>query len=112
MLTASPFSMGLLTAALPPWHPAPEPLRVAARAAMVGDGGLPNVALGYAIRMCGGVYSLVTGFSKVEEVHECVRVWREIRAGGKESEGRVEEEERVMRIFEESGFKDWSWASP
>ncbi|KAF9042558.1 Aldo/keto reductase [Hymenopellis radicata] len=112
LLTASPFSMGLLTAALPPWHPSPEPLRQAAAKARAEVDGLPNVALGYAIRKCGGVYPLVTGFSKMSEVHECVGVWREIMAGGKESEGRLEKEEKVMGIFEESGFKDWSWASP
>ena len=105
--------MGLLTPSIPPWHPAPEGLRSACKTAGEETGGsLPDIALGYAIRTCAGKYPLVAGFSQPKEVHECVRVWREIQADGEKSSGRADREETVKRIFEQSGYMDWSWASP
>lgn len=56
LISASPLNMGLLTPRVPAWHPAPEELREATREAVRlcedadWEGGLPNVALGYAMR--------------------------------------------------------------
>ncbi|KAG6899383.1 hypothetical protein C0993_010682 [Termitomyces sp. T159_Od127] len=114
LLAASPFSMGLLTSFPPSWHPAPAKMKAAARvASCVWPDGLPNLALGYAVRNTGSVHGnipLVAGFSTPEEVHECVRVWREIQDG--EVEGRKKAEETVQDIFSKAGYLDWSWASP
>ncbi|KAG6861197.1 hypothetical protein C0995_002824 [Termitomyces sp. Mi166 len=114
LLTASPFSMGLLTSSPPPWHPAPTAMKAAAKeAAGVWPNGLPDLALGYALRNTGSAHEntpLVAGFSTPKEVHECVRVWREIQDG--EIEGRKKGEEAVQDIFLKAGFLNWSWASP
>ncbi|KAG5352816.1 hypothetical protein C0989_000361 [Termitomyces sp. Mn162] len=114
LLAASPFSMGLLTSSPPPWHPAPAEMKAVVKvAAGVWPDGLPNLALGYAIRNTGSVRGktpLVVGFSTPEEVHECVRVWREMQDGG--SEDRKKTEGVVRDIFSKAGYLNWSWASP
>lgn len=115
LLSASPFNMGLLTPSPPTWHPAPEGLRTAASQTQKDwPAGLPDLALGYAIRHCGpehGNFPLVAGLSNPEEVHQCVRVWREIqKADGDGDRRRVEE--KVRETFRQAGFLDWSWASP
>jgi D-arabinose 1-dehydrogenase len=117
LITASPFNMGLLTNAPPvPWHPASAELKAAVlkagETARPWPGGLPNLALGYAIRES-KVFDLplVAGFSVAREVHECVAVWREIQAGVN-SEPREEMEKKVLSVFEESGHYNESWASP
>ncbi|GLB33447.1 putative aldo keto reductase [Lyophyllum shimeji] len=115
LLTASPLSMGLLTPSPPPWHPALTVLSAAVQQALdVWPQGLPNLALGYAIRNTGNAYGdaipLVTGFSTPQEVHECVRVWREIQDG--DDKERKSAEDSVRDIFRNSGYLDWSWASP
>ncbi|KAG6888654.1 hypothetical protein C0992_007912, partial [Termitomyces sp. T32_za158] len=114
LFAASPFSMGLLTPFPPLWHPAPPEMKAAARmAAGVWLNGLPDLALGYAVRNTGsmvGNIPLVTGLSTPREVHECVRVWREIQDG--EAEGRKKAEETVQDIFSKAEYLDWSWASP
>lgn len=114
LLAASPFSMGLLTPSGPPaWHPAPASLREA-----VGnvrekcERAIPDLALGYSIRKSieAGV-PLVAGFSATKEVHECVRVWREVKAGI-DDENRRKDEEHGRSLIEESNYLDWSWSSP
>ncbi|KAF5387739.1 hypothetical protein D9615_000066 [Tricholomella constricta] len=114
LLSASPLSMGLLTPSPPPWHPAPADLCAATRQTLdVWPSGLPNLALGFAIRNTRtalGVIPLVAGFSRPQEVHECVRVWRELQTG--ENEDRKKAEDAAQEIFKKSGYLDWSWASP
>ena len=114
MLAASPFSMGLLTMSPPPWHPAPSEMKAVAKvAAGVWPDGLPNLALGYTVRHTGSAFRntpLVVGFSTPEEVHECIKVWREMQ--DTESGGRKEAEETVRNIFLKAGYLNWSWASP
>ncbi|KAF7313526.1 hypothetical protein HMN09_00508600 [Mycena chlorophos] len=116
LLAASPFSMGLLTDAGPPaWHPASPELRAATiKSAMECQARgrlLADLATGYCVRHTGGSVPLVVGLSKPEEVHECVRVWREIEAQENDEE-RVGQEEMVREIFREAGVLDWAWASP
>ncbi|KAJ7781614.1 Aldo/keto reductase [Mycena metata] len=116
LVAASPFSMGLLTSAGPPsWHPAsPELLAATVRAAEESASkgrSLADLATGYCIRHTGGAIPLVVGFSRPEEVHECVRVWREIEKVGDE-DVRIAQEEAVKAIFKEAGVLDWAWASP
>ena len=115
LLVASPMSMGLLTPTPPPWHPAPVRLRKAAEdVSEIWARGLPDLAMGYSIRHTISVEEplpLVVGFSSPEEVHECVKVWREIVAGDK-SEEREESERQAQDVFRQAGFLDWSWPSP
>jgi len=80
--------------------------------------GLANLALGYGMRRAsedqgfGKTVPTVVGFSKVNEVHEAVKVWREIASGGEEADGKRRLlEESVVRCFVESGWSGWSWAS-
>ncbi|KAL1732821.1 Aldo/keto reductase family-domain-containing protein [Schizophyllum commune] len=117
VLNASPFSMGLLTSAgAPGWHPAPKGLREAqgkaARALEAEGTDLADVALGYSLRAGAGV-PLVVGLSNPREVHENVRVWREVtKATAEENEVRSRREKMVQDTIREAGFLDWSWASP
>lgn len=122
LLSAGPFSMGLLTPHPPAWHPAPDILKSAVQAASklceeTGFvGGLSNVALGFAMRTEGlgeerKDVPTVIGFSKPSEVHEAVKVWRELH-GGEASQKRKDVEVAVMGIFEAAGQMNWSWASP
>ncbi|OSD01811.1 Aldo/keto reductase [Trametes coccinea BRFM310] len=116
LLTASPLNMGLLTPRLPPWHPAtPEMKQAAQRADKLcadeqWEGGLPNVAVGYGFRKANELdLPMVVGFSNPKEVHESVRVWREIKEG-KEKDTRRALEEQVIKTFGE--WHGWSWSSP
>jgi D-arabinose 1-dehydrogenase len=104
-------SMGLLTSSPPSWHPAPLRLRKAVvDASDTWAGGLPDLAMGYSIRRTISVVPLVVGFSSPEEVHECVKVWREILAG--HGEEREESEKQAREVFRQADFLDWSWPSP
>jgi D-arabinose 1-dehydrogenase len=110
--------MGLLTTSHPPWHPAPQELRQAASDAYnttgTWPGRLPNLALGFSLKAAGklnGGTPLLVGFSKPNEVHECMRAWREVTQGINEEE-RQKNEVIVQGIFENAGFLDWSWLSP
>ena len=115
LLAASPMSMGLLTPTPPSWHPAPPRLRKAVvDASETWDGGLPDLAIGYSIRRAISAEKplpLVVGFSSPEEVHECVKVWREIVAGH-QSDEREKSEKQAQEVFGQAGLLDWSWASP
>lgn len=83
-------------------------------------GGLANLAIGYGMRRGSGEGKLgedvptVVGLSRVSEVHESVKIWREIMEESKEDGAgkRKELEESVVKCFVESGWSGWSWASP
>lgn len=115
LISASPFSMGLLTPSPPPWHPAPSKLMDAVvESGKAWPAGLANLALGYAIRNTGMTHSnlpLVVGFSTPREVHECMTVWREVQEGVNDDE-RQKGEAQALDIFRRSEFLDWSWPSP
>ena len=117
LVTASPLSMALLTPNTPAWHPAPSELLQAVSLVRENSagwpGGLPNLALGYAIRNARIIdpgLPWAVGLSNPREVHECVRIWREV--SGTVDENRRAKEEEVKKIIGDSGFLDWSWASP
>ncbi|KAF5393797.1 hypothetical protein D9757_000386 [Collybiopsis confluens] len=115
LVAASPFSMALLTPSIPSWHPAPEGLRNASVKARTeyGDGFI-DAALAYSMRKCGREelnVPLVVGVSNSAEVHHCIRAWRKVKEGKLTEEERVKEE-RVLDVFRDAGFLDWSWASP
>lgn len=117
LIAASPLSMGLLTPKPPSWHPAPPGLLKAVRDASAGlpaAGDFPNLALGYSIRRTGARFGntpLVVGFSTLKEVHEAIKVWREIQTGAG-ADGRKEAEEAARTVFEQAGYLNWSWSSP
>ncbi|KXN86314.1 D-arabinose 1-dehydrogenase [Leucoagaricus sp. SymC.cos] len=111
LLTASPLSMGLLTPTPPSWHPAPDALKLVVKDALKVAPDLPNIALGYTARQTGIKTPLVGGFSNAREVHECVKVWREIYES-KDGSVRVQQEKDVIELFEKSQYLDWSWKSP
>ncbi|GJE84764.1 aldo/keto reductase [Phanerochaete sordida] len=118
LLTASPLNMGLLTPTPPPWHPAPVGLREAASRAhsiCVANGwgrGLPSIALGFAYRKAKELeLPTVVGLSNLQEVHETMKVWRELNS----ETGDVAKKRRAVEalaIDQFSAFEGWSWASP
>lgn len=76
-------------------------------------GGLPNLAMGYALGRNSGVMAdipTVAGFSRTSEVHEAVAVWREVANGA--SGGRRERENAIIETLGESGWENYSWRSP
>lgn len=116
--TASPLSMGLLTPKPPAWHPAPAEYIAAKERAITSVhnwvGGLPNLALGFSLRESGqqGMSDVprVVGLSNPQEVHEAVKVWREVQ--GAINEERIQNEEAVRKIFREANCEGMSWQSP
>lgn len=84
------------------------------------DGDFPNLAVGYATRQTlllteaarERPVPLVTGFSTPREVHEAVKVWREVSENLKGDGERKLGEDRARQVFKDSGYLDWSWPSP
>ncbi|KAL7412575.1 NADP-dependent oxidoreductase domain-containing protein [Mrakia frigida] len=132
ILTASPLSMGLLSPSGPPnWHPArtgsPQLMKSTAEAIDLAkekwgkEGGVVDLALGFGVRNLevekgGRKVPVVVGWKNVGEVHEGVRVWREVNGlggeGGKEAKkGREETEVKFRKVFERDGVQDMSWPS-
>ncbi|KAJ3503398.1 hypothetical protein NLJ89_g8452 [Agrocybe chaxingu] len=122
LLAASPLSMGLLTSSPPAWHPAPPPLRQAVvDASKTWSGDFPSLAVGYSLSHTSfeeRPLHLVLGFSTPREVHEAVKVWREIQEGTSK-EARRKGEEQVREVFKnagrpiiQSGFRSTSPAYP
>lgn len=116
LLTASPLCMGLLTPNPPEWSPAPEKLKSASSEAVdvcsAWTGGLPDIALGFAYRNARDLgIPTVVGMGSLGQVHETMRVWREIVSGDRAQE-RKEYEDRVIRVFGASGYRNSSWPSP
>lgn len=110
LVAAGPLSMGLLAPKPPSWHPAPEALRSAVAEAVENVPDLPTLAQGYTARQTGTEMPLVGGFCNMKEVHECVRVWREVHE--KRDELRIQQEKDVIAVFGRSQYLDWSWKSP
>ncbi|EKM59584.1 uncharacterized protein PHACADRAFT_170169 [Phanerochaete carnosa HHB-10118-sp] len=118
LLTASPLNMGLLTPTPPSWHPAPPGLREAtskAHSISVANGwerGLPNIALLFAYRKAKELeLPTVVGLSNPREVHETMKVWRELNS----ETGDVAKKRRAVEalaVDQLSTFQGWSWASP
>jgi hypothetical protein len=68
--------------------------------------------MGYAYRIATEHHwPCVVGFSDLREVHESMRVWREVNSENGDGE-RVEYETKVKERFKEDGVLEWSWASP
>ncbi|KAG8876068.1 hypothetical protein FRB98_007472 [Tulasnella sp. 332] len=128
VLTAGPFSMGLLTPNPPAWHPAPPKLVASVNRvrdwALTPNGwpdGLVNLALGWAMRREGAVMGgegkdvpLVVGLSTPKEIHESMAVWREVmavRAGtvDERAERRRAAEATAREMFTADGWADCSW---
>lgn len=75
-------------------------------------GGLPNLALGYAMRHSFDAgMPIAVGYSTPREVHESVRVVREIQ-GGVNDEKRKKSEAAGADVFSRAGYKNLSWSSP
>lgn len=115
LITASPLSMGLLTPNPPEWSPAPQKLKSASSEAVgicsAWAGGLPNIALGFAYRSARQLgIPTVVGMASLEQVHETIRVWREIVSD--EVQERREYEDRVVGVLDASGYRNYSWPSP
>jgi len=116
LITASPLCMGLLTPNPPDWSPAPQKLKSASSGAVdtcsTWTGGLPDIALGFAYRNARHLrIPTVVGMGSLEQVHETMRVWREIVSDDK-TQQRKEYEDRVIRVFGTSGYRNFSWPSP
>lgn len=116
LITASPLCMGLLTPNPPEWSPASQELKSASLKAVdvcsTWTGGLPNIALGFAYRNARHLrIPTVVGMGSLEQVHETMRVWREIVSGERTQE-RKEYEDQVVRVFDASGCRNSSWPSP
>jgi len=116
LLTASPLSMGLLTQNPPEWSPAPKKLKSASSEAVdlcsTWAGGLSDISLGFSYRNARHLgVSTVVGMGSLEQVHGTVKVWREIVSDDGAQE-RKEYEERVIRVFDAAGYKNYSWPSP
>ncbi|EGO01557.1 hypothetical protein SERLA73DRAFT_176907 [Serpula lacrymans var. lacrymans S7.3] len=118
VLTASPFSMGLLTHSPPSWHPAsPEIKQAVVDVSQIVEswkGGLPDVALGYAFQRAKvqGM-PIVVGLSTLKDVHESARTWKEIEGGSEEERsGRRKYEQDARNLFEARGLLDHSWKTP
>lgn len=130
LLTASPLNMGLLVpSGAPDWHPAlSDPKnasilpvsREAASVAATWPGGLPDVALGYGLRNIPlpgsagkqSVVPVVIGAKNPDEVHQAVRVWREVNEGRGDNAARKEMEQKVRNVWVRGGWEDVSWESP
>lgn len=126
LINASPLCMGLLRSAGPmPWHPAPPPLREACAKASemclkVYETTLERVALGFGLEESETV-PVVVGFSKVEEVKECLKVRNELFDSEDEDEEREmrnlrrerfdEMVREIRKVLMESGYMNWSWSS-
>jgi D-arabinose 1-dehydrogenase len=110
--------MGLLTSNPPLWHPAPESLRQISKAAdeicIAGGTSLAAVALHYGLRSAkqhAHPYSIpiVLGLSKLDEVHEVMRV---LHCNCGDGVGVLQLEEKVKGMYRDVGYDEWSWASP
>lgn len=129
VFTASPLNMGLLSPQGPPaWHPACSNsqnaglLEATRRARDVASdvwgakGGIVDLSLGFGLRNLedgGRKVPVLVGAKRQEEIHDAVRVWREVNLEpGLADEERREAENKVREVFVEAGWEDLSWESP
>ena len=117
LITASPLCMGLLTPNPPEWSPAPQKLKSASSEAVdacsTWPGGLPDIVLGFAYRNARQFgMPTVVGMGSLEQVHETMRIWREIASDDTGAQRRKEYEDLVVRTFDASGYRNFSWSSP
>ncbi|KAH7888079.1 Aldo/keto reductase family-domain-containing protein [Phlebopus sp. FC_14] len=124
VISASPFSMGLLAPQPPAWHPAPEDVKKAAKEAVErcaewpgneeGYSALPTLALEYAFeRARRAKIPTVVGLSSLKDVHESAQMWYEVEEGalGKEADWN-ERVNAVTDLFRDRGLLDYSWENP
>ncbi|KIJ70409.1 hypothetical protein HYDPIDRAFT_172237 [Hydnomerulius pinastri MD-312] len=120
VISASPFSMGLLNPAPPVWHPASDNVKGAVKAAVElcekSGGTLPDLALEYAFQKGREVeMPTVVGLSTLKDVHESARVWHAIdKEGLGDGENWKRRVKAVTDLFEEKdgGLLDYSWENP
>jgi aryl-alcohol dehydrogenase-like predicted oxidoreductase len=130
VLCASPLNMGFFSPIIPTWHPAPKAiqelsLKVAEETKEMWSQDnqdnftLPNLALGFTLRSAsaleeGDIIPIVAGLSNLKEVHELVRVWREVtsKRGEVSADKRQAAEQAATKRFREAGWMNWSWTSP
>ena len=76
------------------------------------EGGLPNIALGFAYKKAKELdVPTVVGLSQLREVHENIRVWRELDLEDQNvAKKRAACEQSVLEDFKE--VQGWSWVSP
>lgn len=122
IITASPLSMGLLTANPPAWHPASDNIKEAVKGAVRvsrkpdGESGLPDLALQYAFQKAREVeIPTVVGLGSLKDVHESARIWYSV-----DKQGLGENEEWKQRVHDvvsvlgegDGGLLDRSWENP
>lgn len=122
VVSASPFSMGLLSPKPPAWHPASDEIKVAVAKAFamhnerIGEGStsptISELALGYAFGQALKAQTpTVIGLSSVEEVHACARIWQQVQSGNLKA-GWETHVEAITRFFEVENVLDESWENP
>ncbi|CAI5458059.1 unnamed protein product [Closterium sp. Yama58-4] len=109
VISASPFSMGLLTPQGPPsWHPAPQPLKDACKAAALAceqrGASLPRLALQFAT-INPAITTTLVGMCTVQQVRENVAAAIEAAERGID-EAMLKEVEGIL-----APYKDTTWAS-
>jgi D-arabinose 1-dehydrogenase len=123
VISASPFSMGILRPTPPKWAPAaPWPwIKDAVTSAVqlskewdASGAGLPELALQYAVARAREVgMPTVVGLSIPEEVHASAKVWHEVDGEGLAAkEEWVDRVKRMQDLFRDAQVLDCSWASP
>jgi len=120
VISASPFSMGLLRPEPPKWHPATPGIKDAAKNAVqlskewdVSGAGLSNLALQYAFARARELgIPTVVGLSTLEDVHASAKVWREVDTEGLATEEYITRVKRVQDLFRDAQVLDYSWAIP
>lgn len=122
VVSASPFSMGLLSPKPPAWHPASDEIKVAVTRAIVmhnerisgGSTGptFSELALGYAFGQALKAHTpTVVGLGHIEDAHTCARVWQQVESGNLPIEWETHVE-AITRFFEAENALDKSWEDP
>lgn len=121
---ASPLSMGFFAPKAPAWHPAPSGMMTARQQAFDivqsenWPGGIVDLALGFGLRrdrpddsgaLPQGIPTVV-GLSSPDEVHQAVKVWKEVNSDSPDGNDRRRSLERhVVKCFIDAGWSNWSW---
>ncbi|KIK20751.1 hypothetical protein PISMIDRAFT_12818 [Pisolithus microcarpus 441] len=121
-VSASPFSMGLLTPKPPTWHPASDEIKVAVAKAIamhnerIGREStgptFSELALGYAFGQALKAHTpTVVGLGRIEDVHTCARVWQHVESGNLPIEWQTHIE-AITHYFEAENVLDKCWENP